>query len=127
MSQPILIETSLWVEALRRDGRADRKARVDELIRSGSAAWCEMVLLELWNGARGVEEKQRLKFFELEIIMLPITAEVWRFSNAVARSARDKGITVPNPDLLIFSCARHHGVELEHADEHFEQLKKLKI
>lgn len=127
MSQPVLIETSLWVEGLRRDGRPDRKHRVDELIRNGSAAWCEMVLLELWNGARGSEEKQRLKFFEQEIIMLPTTAEVWSFSYAAARAARDKGFTIPNPDLLIFSCARHHGVELEHADEHFEQLKKLKI
>ena len=127
MSQPVLIETSLWIEGLRRDGRPDRKRRVDELIRNGSAAWCEMVLLELWNGARGSEEKQRLKFFEQEIIMLPTTAEVWNFSYAVARAARGKGLTIPNPDLLIFACARHHGVELEHADEHFEQLKKLKV
>ena len=86
-----------------------------------------MILLELWNGARGVEEKQRLKFFEQEIIMLPISDPVWKIFYQIARAARSAGFTIPNPDLLIFACAWHHEIELEHADEHFEQLKKLKV
>jgi predicted nucleic acid-binding protein len=32
---------------------------------------------------------------------------------------------VPATDILIAACARHHQVELEHADADFSHLEKL--
>ena len=48
-----LIDTSSWIEALRRSGRAEVRERVARLMSEGRAAWCDLVALELWNGARG--------------------------------------------------------------------------
>lgn len=127
MNDSVLIETSLWIDALRRDGRPENKAKVDQLIRTGRAAWCEMVLLELWNGARGEEERAELAAWQEEIILLPISAEVWKLSWKLARAARRAGLTVPNPDILIAACARFHEVPLEHFDEHFSKLDKLRL
>jgi predicted nucleic acid-binding protein len=34
-------------------------------------------------------------------------------------------VTVPLADLIIFSCARIHGLAVAHDDTHFDQLAKL--
>ncbi len=127
MNDSVLIDTSLWVYALRRDGNPDLKSKVNNFIVTGKAAWCEMILLELWNGARGDEEKNKLKFFEQGITLLPITADVWKISFQLARAARASGLTVPNADLLIAACGRFYNVSIEHFDNHFLQLEKLKL
>ena len=44
---------------------------------------------------------------------------------ALARLAREKGVTVPATDLLVAACARHHGVSLEHNDSHFDLIATL--
>jgi predicted nucleic acid-binding protein len=43
----------------------------------------------------------------------------------VERRARRSGKTIPATDILIAACARRHGVELEHADQHFAALAAL--
>ena len=54
----VLVDTSSWIEALRSSGRADVRERVRVLLLNGLAAWCDMVAVELWNGARGDYEKK---------------------------------------------------------------------
>lgn len=60
----VLIDTSSWIEALRFNGRVDVRKKVKALMTEGRAAWCDMVAIELWNGAKGDYEKQKL--LELE-------------------------------------------------------------
>jgi predicted nucleic acid-binding protein len=38
---------------------------------------------------------------------------------------RASGVTVPLADLLIFACAKIHGLEVAHDDSHFDELLKL--
>ena len=121
----VLVETSCWIEALRKDGRLDVREKVRQLMTDGTAAWCEMILLELWNGARGDREKSHLKQLQEEIPVLPITAEVWRSSFDLARQCRRLGHTIPVADLLIFSCGRHHRASIESMDADFELLRRL--
>ena len=123
----VLVDTSSWIETLRQNGDASIRARVERLTLNDEAALCEMVLLELWIGARGNEEKRKLAELEKEIARLPITDEVWRLSQALAKAARLAGLTVPAADLLIAACARFHETGLEHCDEHFNKLDKLKL
>lgn len=56
-----LIDTSAWIHALREDGDPSVASRVRALLETGEAAWCPMVQLELWNGARGDHERRVLK------------------------------------------------------------------
>jgi predicted nucleic acid-binding protein len=78
-----------------------------------------MVSLELWNGARGEYEKQKLAELEKEIPCLPTTDEVWRLARVLARKSRDAGKTIPAADLVISACGFFHKVEIEHCDQHF--------
>ena len=44
---------------------------------------------------------------------------------ALADRRRAAGVTVPLADLLIFACAKVHGLDLAHDDTHFLQLEHL--
>jgi len=120
-----LIDTSAWVEAIRTNGDKVMADRIRGLNTHGQSAWCSMVRLELWNGARGQAEVAFLKVLEASIVDLPITEDVWHLANQLARLARQSGKTFPSSDLLIAACARFHGAELVHKDRHFDQLKAL--
>ena len=120
-----LIDTSAWIHSLRPDGVREVTARVRALLQSGDAAWCPLVRLELWNGARGSHEKQVLLELERELPELDISDDVWDLACDLARKARRGGKTVPASDLLIAACARHHQVGIEHADSHFDVIATL--
>ncbi len=121
----ILVDTSCWVHQIRRNGDARVRARVEQLLRHGQAAWCGPVRLELWSGARGELDRALLKNYELHLRDLPITNAVWNEACALASRGRQKGKTAPANDVLIAACARHYKVELERADAHFDFLLTL--
>ena len=111
-----LIDTSSWIEALRVSGDKEVRERVRSLMLDGFAAWCDMVAVELWHGARGDYEKKVLAEMEKEITCLPTTGGVWRLARDLARRCRTEGRTVPAADLVIASCAFFHDVRIEHCD-----------
>jgi predicted nucleic acid-binding protein len=118
----VLIDTSSWVHMLRADGDKAVRARVEALLENGSACWCPLIRLELWNGARGDRDKKALRDFEHRLPELPITVEVWDRAYSLAQKARAAGATAPASDVLIAACAQFHGVALDHADSDFDRL-----
>ena len=120
-----LIDTSAWIHSLRPDGDPEVTAEVRALLERGEAAWCPLVRLELWNGARGDHEKRVLQEMDRELIELEISSPVWESAYAIAKKARKSGGTFPATDILISACARHHSVEVVHADTHFDALARL--
>jgi predicted nucleic acid-binding protein len=115
-----LVDTSSWIEQLRRDGDPAVRARVEALLVAGEAAWCPIVELELWNGARGDREITVIQQMAQILVSLDIDRDVWSTANAMARSSRERGVTVPATDILVAACAKRHGVRLEHHDRHFD-------
>lgn len=120
-----LVDSSLFIEALRERGSSASKERFHALLAAGEVCWCGMVRVELWHGARGALEKKMISDFEQVLPELDITPEVWELACALGRRARSKGLMVPNPDLLIEAVGRHHKVSVEAADAHFAELAKL--
>lgn len=118
----VLVDTSSWIHFLRADGDRVTRDRVSASLEAGTARWCAMVRLELWNGARGEREKKVLREFERLIPELPTTADVWDSAFELARRCRVAGVNVSSTDVLIFACAAHNGAELEHADEDFARV-----
>ena len=120
-----LIDTSVWIHWLRPRGDSAIADRVDALLQSGSAGWCALVRLELWNGASGTQEQKVLRGLGERLPELSIDPAVWDSACALARTARSTGLTVPATDILNFACARHHDVGLVHADADFDRLNAL--
>jgi len=119
----VLIDTSAWIHALRRAGAAETAAAVGEATTSGRAVLCDMILLELWNGATSEDDKETLRQLESGLELLETSAEVWTRARKMARQSRAAGVTVPATDLIIAACADHYEVELLHQDAHFDRLK----
>jgi predicted nucleic acid-binding protein len=119
-----LVDTSAWVEYLR-SGHGEVAENVESLVLSDEAAWCDMVMLELWNGARGQEEKRKLAELSATVPRLETTAEAWELAHRLAVRCRDKGKTVPAADILVAACAAYHNVEVEHKDGHFNEIMPL--
>jgi predicted nucleic acid-binding protein len=119
-----LVDTSAWVEYLR-SGRDEVAENVESLVLSDDAAWCDMVMLELWNGARGQEEKRKLAELSAAVPCLETNAEVWKLAHRLAARCRDKGKTIPAADILVAACATYHAVELEHKNDHFDIILPL--
>lgn len=87
---------------------------------------CDMVRLELWNGARSTKDQRTLREMEAELATVPTTPEVWTLASEMARLARSKGHSIPASDLVIAACAEHHGLTLIHQDSHFDRLLQLR-
>ena len=121
-----VIDTSAWVHQMRPKGDPQVKARVEALLRAGDAAWCGMVRLEIWAGIGDDRERRTLQEYEAVLPELAIDEDVWQEACELASLARRAGKTIPASDMLIFACARHHNVALEHADTHFDMLAALK-
>jgi len=117
-----LVDTSAWIETLRSDGDQTIRDMVVELTTEGNVVLCEMVLVELWNGAQGPSEQRMLRDLSDELERVPTTNEVWELAFDFAQTCRRKGLTVPATDLLIAACASYHDLRIVHADQHFDRL-----
>ncbi len=76
-------------------------------MRDGRAAWCDLVAVELWNGARGDYEKQQLRNLEKEITCLEINPDVWRMARTLAQESRQAVKTVPVADSDYYGMCHH--------------------
>ncbi|MDB6128647.1 MAG: hypothetical protein JWM35_2543 [Verrucomicrobia bacterium] len=119
------VDTSSWVDALRHNGDARVRVRVQALLQAAEAAWCDLVRVELWNGLRGPAERKMMEQLEADVTLLPTTDAVWAKAMELARRSRVKGLTVPATDLIIAACAWEHRVEIEHHDAHLTALAGL--
>lgn len=120
-----LVDTSAWVQQMRPEGDPAVRSRVEELLRTGRAAWCAMVRLELWNGIGNDAERKKMRAYEDVILDLALDDAVWEEAYRLASLCRAAGRTIPAADVLIAACARVHGVELEHRDSDFELVADL--
>ena len=113
----VLIDSSVWIEALHPRGRDDCRSLVRTLANAERAATCEVVMLELLRGTPDDEQFEALldRLWGLEVLSMRGTgAEAAR----MAKQLRALGHTVPETDLLIAATARLHGVALLHRDRH---------
>ena len=121
----VLVDSSLWVHQLRKAGDPAKRDRVNALLQNGLAVWCPPVRLELWRGVTNEAERKTLRHYEALLPDYEISSVVWERAVRVADRGRAAGVTVPLADLLIFACARVHGLDLAHDDTHFQQLEQL--
>lgn len=119
-----LIDASSWIEYLRVQP-SEIGDRVEALLLSGDAAWCDMTLVELWHGVRGAREKRELAEMEKEIHRVPVDAPVWQVASRLALRCREKGVTVPPSDIIVAACAAHNKLQLDHCDKHFDDIMPI--
>ena len=117
-----LLDTSVWIEFLRRTGSREIKGRVAAYIESGEAAHCGPVRLELYAGARDAEIADVRAALALSVL-LDFPCDCWDRAGQIENLLRRKGVTVPRDDVLVAAAALHHGVAVYAADAHFQTMR----
>lgn len=125
MRPTVLADTSVWIHVLRKRGDAAVKADVAEHLRLATIAWSDMVRVELAKGVAKAEDLADLEDLDEVVVTVPTTDAVWEGARELAMLTRRFGKPVPATDILIFSCARVHGLKIMHRDTHFDILREL--
>jgi predicted nucleic acid-binding protein len=119
-----LVDTSVWIFALRKNPVLLIRNRIDSLLKEDAVITTGMIKLEVLAGAKTEKEYRRLKsrFDALESI--ETDDDLWRNGCEHGFRLRRKGLTIPSTDVLIATCALQAGAVLLHADAHFDLMEK---
>ena len=115
-----LVDTSVWIFALRKNFIPPIKDRVSHLLREDVVLTNGMIKLELLGGTKTEKEFQRLKVRLDALDIVETSTSLWESAYAIAFKLRRGGITVPYTDILIAACALQTESTLVHADAHFD-------
>jgi predicted nucleic acid-binding protein len=119
----VLVDSSAWIESLRRNGNMAVKLAIEGLLEAYEAQWCTPVRLEVLGGARK-EERNRLGMHFSVIPYRICREDDWERAVALAWRLRERGLTVPWLDVLIAAIAIQDGVRLYATDSHFQEIAR---
>ncbi|MBA3638210.1 MAG: PIN domain-containing protein [Acidobacteria bacterium] len=120
----VLVDTSVWVEVLRKSpGLA-----LDKVVDFDDVVTCLPVMQEVLQGFR--DERAfaiaHTAMRALPIVESPLREDVFLQAADLYRSARRAGFTIRSGvDCLIAACALRHGLEVLHHDRDFTNLARV--
>lgn len=117
----VIVDTSVWIEASRRDGDLAYKVGLENLLDAYEACLCSPVKLEFMGGARKEDRKKFAIWFEC-IPYREATETYWQQAIRNAWKLRDKGHTVPWSDVLIATMAMDMNLRAYAKDKHFKTM-----
>jgi predicted nucleic acid-binding protein len=120
----VLVDSSIWIEAARRQGDLVCKVAIEELLAHGEATFCSPIRLEVLGGARQ-EERRRMSAFFAIVPYVPLTERHWSLAVELGWKLRDAGHTLPWSDVLIAAVARESGCRVYAQDRHFETMNEV--
>lgn len=118
-----LIDTSVWIPALRRNGPQSVRSRVDQLIAENQTCMNGIVRAELLQGCSNDEEYKKT-LLNLEALHF-LDSSNWTRVGEVAYRLRKRGIAVPLTDIIIAVDAETAKCVLLHADAHFDVISRV--
>ena len=118
----VLVDSSVWIEGLRRQGNLATKVALEALLAAGGALVSGPILLEVLGGCRPGERKRLLDHFA-GVPYRRVPDEAWRRAARLSWRLREEGITLPWSDLLIGSLGLLWDLRIFAADRHFDILE----
>ena len=116
----VLIDTSVWILALRKSPLPVVKDEVEHLLAENRVAIASMIRLELLGGTKSVNEFNRLKSRLDALHQIPTDEANWEIATQLSFRLRQQGKVIPYTDILIGAAAILANCLLLHADKHFD-------
>ncbi len=116
----LLIDTSAWLFALKKNFHPIVKARIEQVLEEGDVAINGIIELELLGGAKSEKEYNRLKSRLDPLYYIEATRSLWDSSSKLAFDLKRKGVSIPYADIFIAASALDEDLVLMHADSHFD-------
>jgi len=122
----VIIDTSVWSLALRRNTPDDRTSIVNvlrELIADGRVVLLGAIRQELLSGIRYTEHFVKLRDYLRAFPDLEITTKDYELAAEFFNTCRRHGIQGSNTDFLICAAAHHRGYSIFTTDKDFENFR----
>jgi len=120
----ILVDTSVWVEFVRRKNPLD----LESIVAIEEIATCPPIVQEVLQGFR---EERSFRIAHDSMLALPIVEDpmgtrLFIEGAQLYRAARRRGLTVRSAtDCLIAACALRHDLEVLHRDRDYPALAEI--
>ena len=118
----VLVDSSVWMEAARRNGRLDCKVSLEALIDEAEALICGPIRMEVLAAARPADRPLMSAGFDA-IPYQPINEEDWGFLIQYAGKVADDGFSVPFRSALIAGLAIRWDCRLYTLDAALESMQ----
>lgn len=118
------VDTSAWIEYFRNTSHPI-VAVTRELVTAARVCLADVVVGELFHGARLPRERVILDEVAATIPVLSGTPATWKMAGQVAAEARTRGKTLHLIDCYLARLAIDHHVAVLTCDRHFETLQAL--
>jgi hypothetical protein len=122
----VVIDTSVWVQALRAAASRERE-EVDRLLAQEEAAIVGPVLAEVLQGARTQAELEGLYVRLTALPFLVATQHTWSRVGELSFQLRRDGASMSLVDILIATLAMEHDCALYTLDEHFHRIPGVRL
>jgi hypothetical protein len=119
-SNLVLIDTSVWILALRKSPPPEIRDEVAHLLAEDRVAIVPLIRLELLGGAKSLDEFNRLQSRLSALHQMPTDEADWETAIQLAFQLRRGGKMIPYTDVLIASAAIVNNCTLLHCDRHFD-------
>jgi len=119
-----LVDSSAWVEFLRRKGDPKVKQIVARLLEVDQAAYTCPIRFELLSGVRSGEESDLEQAFALSH-HFPFEQDDWLEAARLERQLRAMGLNVPRNDLFVATVGIRAGMVILCRDAHFSAAQKV--
>ncbi|MEQ9667631.1 type II toxin-antitoxin system VapC family toxin [Coleofasciculus sp. G2-EDA-02] len=122
----VIVDTSVWSLALRRNTPDDRTSIINvlrELIADGRVVLLGAIRQEVLSGIRYTEQFVKLRDYLRAFPDLEITTKDYELAAEFFNTCRRHGIQGSNTDFLICAVAHHRGYSLFTTDKDFENFR----
>ncbi|HXQ81127.1 MAG TPA: PIN domain-containing protein [Opitutaceae bacterium] len=119
-----LVDSSAWVEFLRRKGNSAVKQEVARLLEADLAAYTCPIRFELLSGVKADEEADLDEAFRFSH-HVPFETDDWREAALLERQLRREGVTIPRDDLFVATVAIRTGLVIACRDVHFDRIRRV--
>jgi predicted nucleic acid-binding protein len=119
----VLVDSCVWITALRRKGDLFVKCAVEALLEEYEATLCPPVRLEVLGGSRKQDRPALERYFSV-IPNLPTKAADWGQACENAWQLADQGIRVPWSDLLVATISMRVACRIYSTDKHFRVISE---
>lgn len=120
----VIADTSVWISFFNRPHSAEKRT-LDALIDSDEVAITGIVLAELLQGCRTLQDRDEIEDALLALPYFEMTRTTWIRTDEISSTLLRRGITLPMPDLMLAAIAIEHQCRIYSLDKHFDKVHGL--
>ena len=120
----VLVDSCVWIEAAKGQGRVDVKLALRSLLEENEACFCGPVKLEVLGAVR-IERREKFTAQMDVVPYVPMDDSQWQAAVRLSWHLRGRGVTVPWNDILISSIAIKHNLRVYTVDSDFDAIARV--